>query len=87
MTIIICGRAGRVTAEGLHPADKKTLKNFTEFLGGKGTRCPHCLHRAKRHDSPEEVGCTVGNCDCTASPGWIERWWVKRRDEMKIAGR
>jgi hypothetical protein len=78
--IIICGKAGRVTAESLLGVERKTVSNFSEFLQGKGTRCPHCLHKAKNHDDGGEGGCQArrGTCDCVANRLWIKRWWAKR---------
>lgn len=82
---IMCGPAGRVTATSLTKAERKTIDNFGSFLRGKGTRCPHCLHKAKKHrdglnKNPVEQECLGEDCDCQASAGWVRRWWKKRLD-------
>jgi hypothetical protein len=56
--------------------DLKTVRNYGEFLSGKGHRCPMCLHKRKNHDGH---GCA--KCECLTSGLQItdfEKRWGKR---------
>jgi hypothetical protein len=79
--VIMCGPKGRVTAESISNAERKTIRNFQKFLMGKGTRCPYCLHKAKKHHGMPELQCFGRGCDCIVSAAWIKRWWAKRLEK------
>lgn len=67
-----------LTEADLTKHERKVLKNFTQFLQGKGSRCTLCLHKAVKHD----VRCGARGCDCPLSNSDVKA----TRAQAKVQG-
>lgn len=75
----LCGyRPSKKKLGPLTKADRKAIRNFKQFLRGKGSRCPECLHKATKHWTT----CLAKDCDCRLSSGDV----VAVRAQLKVRG-